>query len=123
MAAASSGWARIQSIASAIAAGAEALSNIFVEDAPRPVISSTKGATGHLLGSAGAIETIATILALNSGEAPVMGTTLDPEDISFRMPLPETDRKFDGSVAMKNSLGFGGLNGSLILERLTTGAT
>lgn len=105
------------------AAEAEALSNIFVEDAPRPVISSTKGATGHLLGSAGAIETIATILALNSGEAPVMGTTLDPEDISFRMPLPETDRKFDGSVAMKNSLGFGGLNGSLILERLTTGAT
>jgi len=98
------------------AAEIEALSAVF--DAPdmRPVIGSTKGTTGHLLGSAGAIETIATVLALQSGMAPVMATTHNPEETGFPLPLAGTPQPLSGRIAMNNSLGFGGLNASLILE-------
>ncbi|NUB45444.1 beta-ketoacyl-[acyl-carrier-protein] synthase family protein [Fertoebacter nigrum] len=102
-------------------AEAEALASVFTGDAPRPIVGSTKGSTGHLLGSAGAIETVATILALQAGEAPLMATTTDPEDIGFALPLAGTDRRLATGLAMNNSLGFGGLNGSLILELVTTG--
>ncbi|MFW2543789.1 beta-ketoacyl-[acyl-carrier-protein] synthase family protein [Primorskyibacter sp. 2E107] len=99
------------------AAEAEALGRVFGPEAGDLIISSTKGSTGHLLGSAGAIEIVATILALRSGSAPPMLTTQDPEAIPFSLPLAGTDRRLSSGVAMKNSLGFGGLNGSLILER------
>ncbi|MBV2358173.1 beta-ketoacyl-[acyl-carrier-protein] synthase family protein [Thalassococcus sp. CAU 1522] len=103
------------------AAEADALNQVFPAGVPRPVVSSTKGATGHLLGTAGAIETVATILALAKGDTPVMATTREPEDIGFRLPVLQSDGRISGEVAMKNSLGFGGLNGSLILERLEMG--
>ncbi|MFZ5963416.1 beta-ketoacyl-[acyl-carrier-protein] synthase family protein [Thalassococcus sp. BH17M4-6] len=105
------------------AAEAEALSMVFAPRDPRPMVGSTKGSTGHLLGSAGALETVATILALLSGRAPIMATTLDPEDIAFDLPLRGADRGLAPGVAMNNSLGFGGLNASLIIELLTTGET
>lgn len=98
------------------AAETKALTAVFAGQQQRPVISSTKGSTGHLLGTAGALETVATLLALRHGEAPVMASTLSPEDTGFPMPLPGTDRRLRGRIAMKNSLGFGGLNASLILD-------
>jgi 3-oxoacyl-(acyl-carrier-protein) synthase len=98
------------------AAETKALTAVFGNREKRPVVSSTKGSTGHLLGTAGALETVATLLALRHGEVPVMASTSSPEDTGFPMPLPGTDRRLRGRIAMKNSLGFGGLNASLILE-------
>ena len=99
------------------AAEAKALSTVFGALRDKPLVSSTKGSTGHLLGTAGAIETVATLLAIGTGEAPVMTTTAQPYEMGFRLPLPNSDRRLSGGIAMKNSLGFGGLNASLILER------
>ncbi len=98
------------------AAEAEALAAVFPSGEPRPVISSTKGTTGHLLGTAGALETIATVLALHAQTAPSMPTTQSPENIGFTMPVPGQNPRLSGGIGMKNSLGFGGLNASLILE-------
>lgn len=102
-------------------AEAVALEAVFGGSQKRPIISSTKGITGHLLGSAGAIEAIATILALRAGEAPKMTSTINPEDIAFTLPVEGEDRTIRTTVAMSNSLGFGGLNGSLLFELPATG--
>ncbi len=95
----------------------EALASVF--DDARPLISSTKGATGHLLGSAGAIEAIITILALQMRQAPAMATTATPEAHDFPMPGKDAPRPFSGTYAMSNSLGFGGINSSLIFQAIT----
>ncbi len=102
-------------------AEAIALEAVFGGGATRPIVSSTKGTTGHLLGSAGAIEAIATVLALRAGEAPKMTSTINPEDIPFTLPVEGEDRTIRTNVAMSNSLGFGGLNGSLIFQLPETG--
>ncbi|WP_149141611.1 beta-ketoacyl synthase N-terminal-like domain-containing protein [Gemmobacter caeruleus] len=94
----------------------EALAAVFADESARPLISSTKGATGHLLGSAGAIEAVITILALRLGCAPAMATTAAPEPTRFPMPGPDGPAPFAGTFAMSNSLGFGGINSSLIFE-------
>ncbi len=94
----------------------EALNRIFADSKKRPVISSTKGATGHLLGSAGAIEALITVLALRTGTAPAMKTTATPEETGFPMPGPDRPEKFIGNFAMSNSLGFGGINCSLLFQ-------
>jgi 3-oxoacyl-[acyl-carrier-protein] synthase II len=80
-----------------------------------PPMSSTKGVTGHLLGGAGGIEAIFTLLALNEG--------ILPPTAGYKVPDPELDldyitegaRKADVKYAMSNSLGFGGHNASIIL--------
>ncbi len=92
----------------------EALISVFGAGGEGPVISSTKGATGHLLGSAGALEAVITVLALQQRLAPAMKSTATPEDIPFLMPSQTEPRPFPGDYAMSNSLGFGGLNASVV---------
>jgi 3-oxoacyl-(acyl-carrier-protein) synthase len=94
----------------------EALSAVFADEASRPLISSTKGATGHLLGSAGAIEAVITVLALNAAQAPAMASTRTPEETGFAMPGPDAPAAFQGCFGMSNSLGFGGLNSSILFQ-------
>ncbi|WP_349360665.1 beta-ketoacyl-[acyl-carrier-protein] synthase family protein [Stappia sp.] len=94
----------------------EALDRIFPAQGKRPLISSTKGATGHLLGSAGAIEALITVLALRTRSAPAMNTTVTPEDTGFPMPGPDGPAPIHGHFAMSNSLGFGGINCSLLFQ-------
>lgn len=94
----------------------EALAAVFADTRTRPLISSTKGATGHLLGSAGAIEAVIAVLALQARMAPAMATTTTPEPTGFPMPGPDAPAPFARPFAMSNSLGFGGINGSLIFE-------
>lgn len=94
----------------------EALSGVFPVTSRRPVISSTKGATGHLLGSAGAIEAVITVLSLAAQQVPAMATTRTPEDSGFVMPGADGPWPLSGRFAMSNSLGFGGINSSLIFE-------
>jgi 3-oxoacyl-[acyl-carrier-protein] synthase II len=95
-----------------------AIKTVFAEHAYKLAVSSTKGATGHLLGAAGAIEAIFTVLALYHGEIPptINYKTPDPEcDLNY---VPNVPIKKDIKVGMSNSFGFGGTNGVLILRKV-----
>ena len=88
------------------------------EDIARRVpISSTKGATGHCLGAAGAVEAIFCTLAIHEGVVPptINYETPDPEcDLDY---VPNEAREADVGVAVSNSSGFGGHNASIVLRR------
>ena len=83
-------------------------------------ISSTKSATGHLLGAAGAVEAIYSIKAVETGQLPPTLNLNDPEDdvIGFDL-VPLKSRQRQVRNAMSNSFGFGGTNASLIVGQVT----
>ena len=88
------------------------------DHAYKTVISSTKSMTGHLLGGAGGIESIFTVLALYHQKLPptINLDNQDPEcDLDFCANTAR-DKKMD--IAMKNNFGFGGTNGSLVFKRV-----
>ena len=90
---------------------------LFQDHAYKLTMSSTKSATGHLLGAAGAVEAIFSILAIRDQVAPPTTNyhTPDPEcDLDY---VPNTARKVAIESALSNSFGFGGTNGSLIFRR------
>ena len=94
-----------------------AIKRAFGEHARRLAVSSTKSMTGHLLGAAGVVEAIFSVLAIRDGVAPptINLHTPDPEcDLDF---VPNTARKMKIDVSLSNSFGFGGTNGSLIFRR------
>jgi 3-oxoacyl-[acyl-carrier-protein] synthase II len=81
-------------------------------------MSSTKSSTGHLLGAAGAIEAIFSILAIRDNIAP---PTINLENPSVETAIdlvPQTARKREINVALSNSFGFGGTNASVIVRRV-----
>ncbi len=81
-------------------------------------MSSTKSSTGHLLGAAGAIEAIFSILAIRDNVAPPT-INLDNPSVETAIDLvPHTPRKREINVALSNSFGFGGTNASVILQRV-----
>jgi 3-oxoacyl-[acyl-carrier-protein] synthase II len=87
------------------------------DKAYRTPVSSTKGATGHCLGAAGAVEAAFTILALDRGVLPptINQTTPDPTcDLDF---IPNEAREEQVEVAVSNSFGFGGHNACLVFRR------
>lgn len=92
----------------------EAIKRAFGEQAYQIPISSTKSMTGHLLGAAGGVEAVITIHALRMDKLPptINQETPDPDcDLDY---IPNEAREVDVSVAMSNSMGFGGHNVSLI---------
>lgn len=94
-----------------------AIHQVFGEHADKLLVSSTKSMTGHLLGAAGGIEAIATVLALKNGLVPptINYTTPDPEcDLDF---VPNEARKAPINAALSNTLGFGGHNAVILLKR------
>ena len=94
-----------------------AMKRAFGDHAKRLAISSTKSMTGHLLGAAGVIEAIFSILAIRDGVAPptINYQTPDPDcDLDY---VPNTARRMKIEVALSNSFGFGGTNGSIIFRR------
>ncbi len=97
-----------------------ALRSIFKENLPDIPISSTKSATGHLLGAAGGVEAIFSAQALIHGQLPPTLNFRQPddgaEDLDF---IPDLERRSDASVAACNAFGFGGVNASLIVESMT----
>ncbi len=96
-----------------------ALKRAFGEHARRLAVSSTKSMTGHLLGAAGVVEAIFSILALRDQVAPptINYRTPDPEcDLDF---VPNAARPMQIDVSLSNSFGFGGTNGSLVFRRFS----
>jgi 3-oxoacyl-[acyl-carrier-protein] synthase II len=96
-----------------------AIQKVFGEHAYKMSISSTKSMTGHLLGAAGAIEAIASLMAINEGIIPptINHFTDDPEldprlDLTFNKA-----KKKDVRIALSNTFGFGGHNFSIILKK------
>ncbi len=95
-----------------------AIKAAFGAHAKRVAISSTKSMTGHLLGAAGGVEAIYSALAVQQGIVPptINFTTPDPEcDLDY---VPNTARQMKLDIAMSNSFGFGGTNGTLVFRRL-----
>jgi 3-oxoacyl-[acyl-carrier-protein] synthase II len=88
------------------------------EIARRTPISSTKGATGHTLGAAGAIEAIFTILALEHGVLPPTINHTNPDSECDLDYVPNTPRRRHVDVAVSNSFGFGGHNTAVVFRRL-----
>ena len=96
------------------AAEAEGIAKLF--GAPGPIVTSTKGVTGHALGAAGALEAIAVVLSMGHGLIPPTDglEAVDPE-------LPKIDlvekeaRAWTPAPSLSNSFGFGGHNGTLVL--------
>jgi 3-oxoacyl-[acyl-carrier-protein] synthase II len=94
-----------------------AIKRIFGEHARRLAVSSTKSMIGHLLGAAGGVEAIATVLALYHGLLPptINYETPDPEcDLDY---VPNTARRAAVEVALSNGFGFGGTNATLAFRR------
>jgi 3-oxoacyl-[acyl-carrier-protein] synthase II len=92
---------------------ASALADLFGEDT---VVTSTKSMTGHLLGAAGAIEAIATALAVHHDVVPPTINLDDPDD-ELRVDVPREARQMPVPVAINDSFGFGGHNASLVFRK------
>jgi len=94
----------------------KAIKAVFGEHARKLAVSSNKSAVGHMWGAAGAVEAIFTLLTLKHG--------IIPPTLNHEFPDPECDldyvpneaRKADVKVALSNSFGFGGINGTLVLS-------
>jgi 3-oxoacyl-[acyl-carrier-protein] synthase II len=96
---------------------AGALRQVFGAHTDRLPVSSTKGATGHLLGAAGALEALLCIRALETGTLPPT-LNLDRPDPSFTLDhVANKARPARARVALSNSFGFGGVNAALIFGR------
>ncbi|MGA7799716.1 MAG: beta-ketoacyl-ACP synthase II [Gammaproteobacteria bacterium] len=99
-------------------AESQAIKACFGDHASKVAVSSTKSMTGHLLGAAGGVEAVFTALAIRDQVAPptINLDNPDPEcDLDF---VPNTARQMSIDIAMSNSFGFGGTNGTLVLRRL-----
>lgn len=94
-----------------------AVKSVFGGHAQKLAMSSTKSMTGHLLGAAGAVEAIFSVLALREGILPPTINLDNPDegcDLDF---VANQSRQSDARVALSNSFGFGGTNGTLIFRR------
>lgn len=87
------------------------------EGSKQVLVSSTKSMTGHLLGAAGSVEAIITVLSLVDQIVPPTINLDDPEEGLDIDLVPHTARKVDMEYAICNSFGFGGTNGSLVFKK------
>jgi 3-oxoacyl-[acyl-carrier-protein] synthase II len=96
----------------------KAVERLFGNSSGRLAMSSTKSATGHLLGAAGAIEAIFAALAIRDNVVPPT-LNLDNPSVETAIDLvPHTAQKRDINISLSNSFGFGGTNASLVLRRV-----
>ena len=95
-------------------AEAQAIREVFGAHIDRLAVSSTKGATGHLLGAAGALEALLSVRALETGMLPPT-LNLDRPDPSFTLDhVANKARSTRARVVLSNSFGFGGVNAALV---------
>ncbi|MGA6828005.1 beta-ketoacyl-ACP synthase II [Nitrospira sp. NS4] len=95
-----------------------AIKQVFGEQAYKIPVSSTKSMTGHLLGAAGGIEAVFSILALHHGILPPTINLENPDPACDLDYVPNKARAVPIKVALSNSFGFGGVNACLIFRRL-----
>jgi 3-oxoacyl-[acyl-carrier-protein] synthase II len=95
-----------------------AVKRCFGEHAKELVVNSTKSMTGHLLGAAGGVEAIFSALAVHHQIAPPTINIFDQDPACDLDYVPNTARKMKIDVAMSNSFGFGGTNGTLIFRKI-----
>ena len=98
-----------------------AIKRAFGEHARQLAISSTKSMTGHLLGAAGVIEAIFSVLAIRDNVAPPTTNYEHPDPDCDLDYVPNSARPMSIDVAVSNSFGFGGTNGTLVFRRLGGG--
>ena len=98
----------------------KAITKVFGDHAKNININSTKSMTGHLLGAAGAIEAISSILSLQNGIVPpTINHSSDDEKIDSDLNLTlNKAQKREATIAMSNTFGFGGHNACILLKKL-----
>ncbi len=94
-----------------------AVKRAFGEHAYRTMVSSTKSMTGHLLGAAGGVEAIFTVMALHTGVIPPTINLDNPGEGCDLDYVPNVARQQQVDVAVSNGFGFGGTNGTLVFRR------
>ena len=95
-----------------------AMKNAFGAHARKLAVSGTKSMTGHLLGAAGAVEAIFSVLAIRDQVAPPTINLDNPGEGCDLDYVPNTAREKKIEVAMSNGFGFGGTNGTLVFRKL-----
>lgn len=96
-----------------------AIKSVFGGHAYKLAVSSTKSMTGHLLGAAGAVEAIFSVLAIRDQVAPPTINLDEPDDDCDLDFVPHEAREMPIDVVLSNSFGFGGTNGSLVFRRFS----
>jgi 3-oxoacyl-[acyl-carrier-protein] synthase II len=96
-----------------------AVERLMGKDASRLTMSSTKSATGHLLGAAGAIEAIFSMLAIRDNIVPPTLNLDNPERETLVDLVPHVAKKKQVDIVLSNSFGFGGTNASLVMRRFS----
>lgn len=99
-------------------AESQAIETVFGAHSRRVAVSSTKSMIGHLLGAAGAVEAIFSILAIRDNVAPPTINLDNPDEGCTLDYVPHQARRMKVDVALSNSFGFGGTNGSLVFRRI-----
>jgi 3-oxoacyl-[acyl-carrier-protein] synthase II len=95
-----------------------AVKRFLGERASKVAVNSTKSMTGHLLGAAGAVEAVFSILALVNQVSPPTINLQTPDPACDLDYVPNTARKMTIRSALSNSFGFGGTNGTVVFSRL-----
>jgi len=95
-----------------------AIRKVFGAHADRLAMSSTKSMHGHTLGAAGAVEAVATVLALERGILPPTANFTEPDPACDLDVIPNQARRAEVECALSNSFAFGGLNAVLAFRRV-----
>lgn len=94
-----------------------ALKEVFGKSTRRPCVSSTKALHGHLMGASGAVEMVASVMALERQVAPPTAHLDEPDPACDLDYVPNEARRIDVRAVMSNSFGFGGMNAVLVTRR------
>ncbi len=94
------------------------IKSVLGSDAAKVMVSSTKSMTGHLLGAAGGVEAVFSTMALHTGVIPPTINLENPSEGCDLDYVPNTAREVQVDIAMSNSFGFGGTNGTLVFKRV-----
>jgi 3-oxoacyl-[acyl-carrier-protein] synthase II len=95
----------------------KAIKKVFNDHAYRVAVSSVKSMTGHLLGAAGGVESLATVLTVYHGLIPPTINYDEPDPDCDLDYVPNNPRQAEVSVALTNSFGFGGTNATLVFKK------
>ena len=96
-----------------------AIKRVFGEDSTKYIVSSTKSMTGHLLGAAGAVEAIFSILAIRDKVAPPTINLINPDEGCNLNYSPNQSSEYNIKKSISNSFGFGGTNATLVFSELS----